>query len=124
MEGAASEHLGWLDRAVSAADETEDQEVKAAVLGDRAAVLLSLGDPKGWDAIDDIPRGGDLDTTRRWCVATSNLAVVVFFLGHYNRTQSFVSEGLRGIGGAFILPRDRAAREHTRADQMGDRAVG
>lgn len=95
VEGDRKEHLDWLTRAVETAQRQEVDEIKRVVLGDRAAISLSVGQPAAWDLIADIPSpDGSLETRRERIRVCANLAEATVYLGHYDRAESYITEGL------------------------------
>lgn len=85
------EHLRWMDSALRLARRQPDRLVRAAVMGDRATLLLHMGDPQGWDALQALeePRG-TVEVDRRLCAAWCNAAQVAFFLGHSGRARELL----------------------------------
>jgi DNA-binding CsgD family transcriptional regulator len=95
-EGSLDEQLGWLDRAAGAAARSKDRAVRIAVAGHRAVFLLYVGDPKGWQAVEEIPRPGPAaDEVERALRVCGNLADALVHLGYYGRAEEFNQEGLR-----------------------------
>ncbi len=92
-QGAVERDLAWLERAVEAAARSGDPAVRAGVAGQRAAILLSVGDPEGWQAAATIPRGGrriDERLTLLW--ALQSLATTCIGLGHFERADACLRE--------------------------------
>ncbi len=95
-EGELEEDIRWLRRASEAAARADDPMVKRAVAGQRAAILLSVGDPDGWDAVSEIPRqAASLEEKVRLLRDFHNLSVVALNLGHYPQAESFRLQALR-----------------------------
>ncbi len=95
-EGALDDHLAWLDRAVEVVGEQTDRVARIAVSAQRAAILLSLGDPKGWAAIRDIPSWPRTAEERLSLLRGYHaLAETALTLGHYARAESFLVEADR-----------------------------
>jgi DNA-binding CsgD family transcriptional regulator len=98
-EGRVDDQLDWLDRAVSTAARTKDRAVRISVTADRAALLLNVGDPRGWPAIEEIPEAGDgADELRQAIRGYGNLADALLQLGHYRRAEEFIGQGLELLG--------------------------
>lgn len=94
VEGHASEHLEWLERACAAAQDCPDPAAQLAVVLGRALVPLYLGDPAGWDAIRAVPWTASSDAAQlMW--ASSNLVGACFHLGHYARARVFLDDACR-----------------------------
>jgi DNA-binding CsgD family transcriptional regulator len=98
-EGRVDDQLDWLDRAVSTAARSKDRAVRISVTADRAALLLNVGDPRGWPAIEDIPPAGEgADELRQAIRGYGNLADALLQLGHYRRAEEFIGQGLELLG--------------------------
>jgi DNA-binding CsgD family transcriptional regulator len=98
-EGRVDDQLGWLDRAVATAARSKDRAVRISVTADRAALLLNVGDPRGWPAIDEIPEPGPgADELRQAVRGLGNLADALLQLGHYGRAEEFIRRGLDLLG--------------------------
>ncbi len=96
IEGHLTEHLAWLDRAVGLARGLPDPAIRMAVMVSRAAVLLIVGDPAGWQAVSDIPqRRRSLEDKRQWVRACQNVGIGASLLGYPERALSYFDEGLR-----------------------------
>lgn len=105
-DGTLDDHLAWLDRAVVAVGGQTDRVARIAVSAQRAAILLSLGDRKGWAAIRDIPAPAQTVEERLALLRGYHaLAETALTLGHYGRAESFLIEA------------DRVQ------DQVGDRSL-
>lgn len=90
---AVERDLAWLQRAVDAAARSGDPAVRAGVAGQRAAILLSVGDPEGWTAAAAIPRDGrriDQRLTLLWSL--QSLATICIGLGHCERAEACLRE--------------------------------
>jgi DNA-binding NarL/FixJ family response regulator len=93
------EHLRWLDQAVRAAAGSNDPEVRTKVAVDRAVTLLAFGDPRCWEAVEEIPRpGAGAGEMRQAVRACNNVADAMLHLGHYRRAEEVIREGLRVAG--------------------------
>ncbi len=95
-QGHVSDDLAWLDRAVEAAARAGDPAVVDGVAGQRAAILVCVGDPRGWRAVKEMSRHErsvqeKLDLLR----AYQNLSATATALGHFARAESFLAEVAR-----------------------------
>ena len=104
-ENDLEHHLSWLGRAVELADDLPHGGLRTMIQGDRAAILVAVGDQAGWAAVPPAPAPetslGDLQDRARLC---TNLAINVFYLGHDTRAAAFAAEGL-GISEDTGYPR-------------------
>lgn len=92
-DGRLGEHLSWLEQAEDIARTQGDPEWRTVLLGDRADILLSVGDRGAWAAIEALPRQAISIQDRREVVRVNlNLAVNCIHLGHYQRARSFLVE--------------------------------
>lgn len=95
-EGKLEDDLGWLRSASDAAARAEDPKVKRAVDGQRAAILLSVGDPAGWDAVSEIPRQATSTEAKVQLLRDlHSLSVVTLNLGHYRQAESCLARARR-----------------------------
>ena len=95
-EGSAKDDLAWLPKAVRAAELSDDPVTAIAVHAQRASILLSVGDPEGWRALEEIRLDGrsvaeKLELLR----AYHSLSVTTLGLGHYRRAETFLAEAAR-----------------------------
>lgn len=97
----AAEYRGWLERAARAAADLPSDLDRLSLTADRAAALLVLGEPDGWEVVTRLPR--DMPTTEGRCQLAR---------GHAN------------VGYAALLwGRDATARRHLgRALEMAESA--
>ncbi|WP_205629199.1 helix-turn-helix transcriptional regulator [Jiangella muralis] len=80
----AAEHLRWLHRAERAAREVPAELDRLALTVDRAAALLALGEPDGWDVAARLPT--DLPTTEGRCQLArghANITYAALLWGRY-----------------------------------------
>lgn len=92
-QGNVEEELAWLDRAVRAAAQTDDRRAKTTVYAQRAAILLSVGDPEAWVALEDIPAAGSSAAEKLQLLrGYQSLAVAALGVGHYHPAESFLVE--------------------------------
>ncbi|MBB5786084.1 AAA family ATPase [Jiangella mangrovi] len=61
----AAEYRGWLERAERAAADLRSDLDRLSLTADRAAALLVLGEPDGWDVVTRLPR--DMPTVEGRC---------------------------------------------------------
>ncbi len=95
-DGDVEDDLAWLERAVRTVEQTRDPVARIAVHSQRAAILLSVGDPAGWIAVDDLPaQGQSVDETLALLRGYHGLAMVTLSLGHLRRTEAFLDEAAR-----------------------------
>jgi DNA-binding CsgD family transcriptional regulator len=95
-EGAgARESRHWLDRALETAAGAGDRALTISVGADRAAMMLLIGEPPGWDAMREIPAPGAApDEIRQAARASLNLANSLLHLGYHGRARELLHEGL------------------------------
>lgn len=84
--------LTWLSRAVDMAARIDDAATKTRIHATRAAILISVGDPAGWRALEELPVTGTsieekLQLLRRY----QSLSMVSRALGHYGRAEGFLA---------------------------------
>ncbi len=86
-------HLSWLDRAVEAAARSDDPAIKAGVAGQRAAILVCVGDPRGWSAAARISREGrSVEEKFDLMRAYQSLSGTATALGYFDRAESFLEQ--------------------------------
>lgn len=92
-EEPVDEHLRWLRLAADAAAETDDAAARTAVYTQRAAILLTVGDPASWAAIEDIPPEGDLFEEKLQALrGYHSISVAALGLGHLRCAEEFLGE--------------------------------
>ncbi len=95
-QGDVAEDLAWLDRASLAAAETNDPAARTGVHAQRAAILLSVGDPEGWTAVEAIPaEGSSVAETLQLVSGYHSLFVAALALGYFRRAESFLAQVAR-----------------------------
>jgi len=95
-QGDVAGDLTWLDRAVETAARTEDPAVQAGVAAQRAAILVCIGDPEGWSAVEEIPRQGRSVEEKLGLLRTyQNLTATATAVGHLGRAAAFLDEAAR-----------------------------
>jgi DNA-binding CsgD family transcriptional regulator len=81
--------LDWVDRAVQTAARSPNRAVKISTAGWRAAFLLLVGDPRGWRALEEVPKPGsstaELD---RAALAYNNVADSLIHLGYLEHARA------------------------------------
>jgi DNA-binding CsgD family transcriptional regulator len=102
------DHLTWLERALQVAARTEDVVARTTVFGQRASILLSVGDPAGWSAVDDIPEcadGGPVAVKLELQRAYQDLGVAALGLGHPRRAEAFLARAFHNqiVLGCLLL---------------------
>ncbi|MDQ4047769.1 MAG: AAA family ATPase, partial [Actinomycetota bacterium] len=91
-----NDDLAWLERAVEAAARTEDSAAKIAVHAQRAAILLSIGDPAGWSALDDAPaQASSVEEKLQLLRGYHSLSVTAVGLGYHRRGEAFLEHVAR-----------------------------
>jgi DNA-binding CsgD family transcriptional regulator len=94
-EGPVAERLEWLERARATVARSTNRAARISVAGDRAASLLYVGDPAGWEALEAIPQPGAAeDEIRQAMRAAANIAEAFLHAGHYDRAQEQIEVGL------------------------------
>lgn len=94
VEGSASEHLRWLERAEASAQRCTHPSARLGVALARALIPLYLGDPSGWDRLSEIAWDSAADSAQLlW--ASANLVGACFHLGHYARAREFLGDAGR-----------------------------
>jgi DNA-binding CsgD family transcriptional regulator/tetratricopeptide (TPR) repeat protein len=95
-EGPIETQLSLLDRALETAARSTDRATRIAVAAGRAMSLLCVGDPAGWQAVEEIPPPEPVeDEIRQAMRAHGNVADALLHLGHYERAEEHLCEGLR-----------------------------
>lgn len=103
MLGGAPFHTGdpidyryWLDRAVQTAVQSDDGATTIMVAWKRAWTLFMIGDPEGWQALDEMPQPGDsFEEIQQAACGCGNVAFALLILGHYQRASELMREGFR-----------------------------
>lgn len=88
----------WFHRAGRAAARQNDPVLTTEILGSRAVALLNVGDPAGWQAVNDVPWQARSAEHKLELVRTSrHLARAACSLGYYRRAGSLLdaAEGIR-----------------------------
>ncbi len=92
-QGPVEHDLAWLRRMVKTAARVDDPPLRIAVAGQRAATLLSVGDPEGWAAAEEIPRDGTTVAERIAVLhACHAVAATAIGPGHFARAADFLDE--------------------------------
>ncbi|MBM7055228.1 ATP-binding protein [Streptomyces durocortorensis] len=88
------EHRRRLAEAESLLPEIEEEELRAAVLANRATALALMGDPAAWEAVADLP---DTITGEAAARAYANLAGAATSLGHLERARAFQARAWEAV---------------------------
>jgi len=97
-EGDIDDHLQWLYEAQGLAAAQNDPRVTLEVNVSRAVALVRVGDPRGGSVAAEIPMEARSQTDRHALVwAAIGLAGGSFHLGHYARTEAFLTQALRRV---------------------------
>jgi len=121
-EGSLEEDLRWLRRSVDEAARTRDFTTKVEVHARQAAILLSVGDPAGWRAVEEIPREArTLAAQVQRLRAYRSVAVVSTELGHHGSGEALLVAAARVAEELRPLPWDpwRASAELALDWRMG-----
>jgi ATP/maltotriose-dependent transcriptional regulator MalT len=90
------EHLAWLGRARSAAARSDDPVATIAVLAQRAAILLFVGDPSAWDALREVPReASSVEENLQLLRGYHSLAEAALCVGHHRHAEEFLTDAER-----------------------------
>ncbi len=92
-ECSVGDDLAWLPKAARAAALSDDPLTETAVHAQRASILLSVGDPRGWRALEEV-RPGERSVREKMELlrAYHSLSVVTIGLGHHRRAEAFLAE--------------------------------
>ncbi|HWC27060.1 MAG TPA: AAA family ATPase [Solirubrobacteraceae bacterium] len=92
-QGPVEDDLAWLDRAVEAAARSGDAAVRAGVAGQRAVILLCVGDREAWRAVEQIPwQEGSISDKLALLRTYQSLAGAAIGPGHFFRAECFLRE--------------------------------
>jgi len=92
-EESLEDDLQWLDRAAETVARTHDPIVKNVVHSQRAAILLSVGDPAGWTEIAEVDqKPSSIPERMARMQACHNLAIVTLGLGYCQRAETLFAE--------------------------------
>jgi len=95
-DGSVEADLAWLPKAAHAAARSDDPVTETAICAQRASILLSVGDPEGWRALDEIRlHGRSVEEKLTLLRAYHSLSVVTVALGHHHRAEAFLAEAAR-----------------------------
>ncbi|MGW1757753.1 LuxR C-terminal-related transcriptional regulator [Streptomyces mirabilis] len=93
-DGPLADNLTWLARAVTTAAESEDAVAQAAVAANQATALLSVGDPDGWQQLEELPReDADPRILQHAARGVCNAVDAATWLGEYTRARELLAEG-------------------------------
>lgn len=87
-------HRQWLQKAISAADASGDETLRAAVLANRVWFAISCGDPTAWELVETLSTDS-ADPTRVQHAARGlcNAADAAVWLGFYERAEGLLVRG-------------------------------
>ncbi len=114
LAGDLEEDLRWLRRGVDEAARTRDPATKVEIRARQAAVLLSVGDPAGWRALEEIPRkAGTIEAQVQRLRAYRSVSIVSMEIGHHGRAEALLATAARIAEELHGLPWDpwRASAE-------------
>jgi DNA-binding CsgD family transcriptional regulator len=119
-------HLDWLDRAWAACRGHDDQPHRLRVLVDRAAILTSVGDRRGREAVGELPdEPASLRARRELARGCNNLAQACFYLGRYGDAESFLQRGMRhASASSYVRQADGLATDRLLLDWVSGRWDG
>jgi DNA-binding CsgD family transcriptional regulator len=88
------EHLAWLERAMATAQRADEATgVRTATLVHRAAILLDVGDPRGWEALGEIPTvAGTVVRKLELARGLTDLAWALCLLGYFHRAEPVIEQ--------------------------------
>jgi DNA-binding CsgD family transcriptional regulator len=91
-----SAQMAYLSQARAVLDRTTDPLAHTAVLTTSVHMLLTIGSPDGWPAVDALPTRGDRAHVKRQIIrGLLNAAEAALHLGHYPRSLELVTRGLQ-----------------------------
>jgi len=91
-EGRREDHLAWLERATKAVAGQHDPVAQIAVSAQRAAILLTIGDPGGWAAVEAIPTEvGSAEERLQLLRGYHSVAQAAIDLGYYRRAEALLA---------------------------------
>lgn len=91
--------MAYLDQARALLDRTADPMAHTVVLTTAAHLLLAIGSPAGWPAVEALPARGDSPEVNRPLVrGLHNAADAALHLGHYSRALELARRGLALAG--------------------------
>jgi len=92
-QGPVEHDLAWLEGAVETAARADDPAVRTGVAGQRAVILLCVGDPESWRAIEELPRqASSINEKLALLRAYQSLSTMAIGPGHFARAESFLEE--------------------------------
>lgn len=88
------ENLAWMTSSLQALRKAPDPVLEARVLGNRAALLITIGD-EGWGrAVEDLPtREGSPEYQRERARVAHNIAATASHTGYYAAAEAALTEG-------------------------------
>ncbi|MGH2691958.1 MAG: ATP-binding protein, partial [Actinomycetota bacterium] len=91
----------WSDRAIRAAERCDDEVLRLATLGDRAHLLILLGDREGWEIAERFPADAASSACRRELVrGWLNIYGAAHESGHLRSAQTFLKRSVDAAAAA------------------------
>ncbi len=95
-EGRLQDDLRWLGRSVRAAARTQEPIVNSIVHSQRAAILVSVGDPDGWSEVRELPqRPSSINEKMVLMRGYLNLSLATLGVGHCQHAEWFLAQTMR-----------------------------
>ncbi|MBT2428317.1 S8 family serine peptidase [Streptomyces sp. ISL-112] len=88
------EHRRLLAEAERLLPQVDEEDLRSAVLANRATALALMGDPSAWDAVADLPEALTVETAAR---VHANLAGAATALGHPERARAFQARAWQAV---------------------------
>ncbi|MFJ3435010.1 ATP-binding protein [Streptomyces cyaneofuscatus] len=88
------EHRRLLAEAERLLPKVDEEDLRSAVLANRATALALMGDPSAWDAVADLPEAITVEAAAR---VHANLAGAATALGHPERARAFQDRAWQAV---------------------------
>ncbi|MFI7239350.1 ATP-binding protein [Streptomyces cyaneofuscatus] len=88
------EHRRLLAEAERLLPQVDEEDLRSAVLANRATALALMGDPSAWDAVADLPEAITVEAAAR---VHANLAGAATALGHPERARAFQARAWQAV---------------------------
>ncbi|MEU3203507.1 AAA family ATPase [Streptomyces cyaneofuscatus] len=88
------EHRRLLAEAERLLPQVDEEDLRSAVLANRATALALMGDPSAWDAVADLPEAITVEAAAR---VHANLAGAATALGHPDRARAFQDRAWQAV---------------------------
>ncbi|MFZ4265238.1 ATP-binding protein [Streptomyces arboris] len=88
------EHRRLLAEAERLLPQVDEEDLRSAVLANRATALALMGDPSAWDAVADLPEAITVEAAAR---VHANLAGAATALGHPERARAFQDRAWQAV---------------------------